>query len=510
MAGFTVPLSVKVTVGQGQIWMSIVAVMGIGMVGLALIALLVGWWLGSRAAKSAARAENVPLTEALREHKAEVGRLRASRETLLADCAAFQQQAKELQRLADEQKGELETLRSQCSALTTEATRSSEQLKAAQVSLENDRVLLAQTREELTNTFKALAADALQNTNKQFLALATEKFDAKQQAIDTLLKPVKETLVKLDEQTRHLESKREGAYKELGQQLLQLDQDQKKLQQAATALSSALRDTRTTGKWGEIMLRRVVELAGMTEHCDFTEQHTQDDSRPDLIVHLPNGRKIIVDAKTSVTSFLYAAETSDESLRQQKLKEHAKNIRAHALGLAKRRYEKDFEDSIDLTVCFIPGDIFYFAALQADPKLFEDAAEKDIIFATPSTLIVLLKAAAFGWQQDSQSREAKEILKQAQMVYDRLTIASGHLAGLGTSLNKSVESYDKLIGSLERSVFPAARRMKELGISGDELPSVAQIDKTARQMQATDWQTQTPTNDLALAANAEDGSTDGI
>lgn len=438
----------------------------VGMVGLAVLGLLLGWWLG----------------------KASVG----------AALAVSQQRAKDLESRSQQQEGEIQGLRKEQAALEMGKTRSEEQLKAAQQAL----VVLAQARNDLSDTFKALAADALQNTNKQFLALATEKFDAKQQAIDTLLKPVKETLVKLDEQTRHLESKREGAYKELGQQLLQLDQDQKKLQQAATALSSALRDTRTTGKWGEIVLRRVVELAGMTEHCDFTQQHTQDENRPDMIVHLPNGRKIIVDAKTSVSSFLDAADAQDESMRQQKLKEHARNIRAHALGLAKRRYEKTFEDAIDLTVCFIPGDVYYYAALQVDPGLFEVAANEKIIFATPTTLIALLKAAAFGWQQDSSRREAKEILKQAQAVYDRLTTAAGHLAGLGGNLNKSVESYDKLIGSLERNVFPAARRMKELGISGEELPSLAPLDKTTRQLQAPDWQLDDSSNGIALAAGA--------
>ena len=452
--------------------MNIVAVMGIGMVGLAVIALLAGWWLG--------------------------------RTSVGAALAASEQRAKDLESRNTQQEVEIQGLREEKAALEMGKTRSEEQLKAAQQTLADERASFTSLKEEMKDTFTALAADSLKSANKQFLELATDKFDAKQQAIDTLLKPVKETLVKLDEQTRHLESKREGAYKELGQQLLQLDQDQKKLQQAATALSSALRDTRTTGKWGEIVLRRVVELAGMTEHCDFTQQHTQDENRPDMIVHLPNGRKIIVDAKTSISSFLDAADAQDETMRQLKLKEHTRNIRAHALGLAKRRYEKTFEDAIDLTVCFIPGDVYYYAALQVDPGLFEVAANEKILFATPTTLIALLKAAAFGWQQDSSRREAKEILKQAQAVYDRLTTAAGHLAGLGGNLNKSVESYDKLIGSLERNVFPAARRMKELGIGGEELQSLAPLDKTTRQLQAQDWQMQEASSGIALAANAGD------
>ncbi len=446
--------------------MSIIAVV------MAVVAAGVGWWLG----------------------KASVG----------AALAASQQRTRDLAEKNLQQEKALESLGKEKSALEMEKTRSEEQLKAAQQSLANERKMLDDAQKKLTDTFDALAAKALKNANEQFLGQATEKFDAKQQAIDTLLKPVKETLDKLNDQTQQLEVKREGAYAQLGQQLAKLGEDQASLQQAATTLSSALRNTRTTGKWGEIVLRRVVELAGMTEHCDFTEQHTQDDSRPDLIVHLPNGREIIVDAKTSVTSFLDAAETSDESLRQQKMKEHAKNIRAHALGLAKRRYEKGSENFIDLTVCFIPGDIYYFAALQADPKLFEDAADKNIIFATPTTLIALLKAAAFGWQQDLSGSKAKEIVKQAQDIYDRLVTATGHLTGLGKNISKSVESYDALIGSLERSVFPAARDMKKLGMSGSELQPMKPLHETTRQLKAKDWQTQDASEGLALAAGAED------
>ena len=485
----------------------------VGMVGLAVLGLLVGWWLGKASGTGALRsllaakdaelaAKNgdvLRLMSEAQEHKEELANLLKEKDGLTADHAASKQKAEGLAEQNNKQEEELLVLRDEKAALETGKTRSEEQLKAAQQSLAD----LTRVKEEMENAFKALAADALQNTNKQFLALATEKFEAKQQAIDTLLQPVKLTLDKLEAQTQQLEVKREGAYEKLGQQLLQLGEDQTKLQQAATTLSSALRNTRTTGKWGEIVLRRVVELAGMTEHCDFTEQHTQDDSRPDMIIKLPNGRRIIVDAKTTMGSFHDAAETADENLRQQKLKDHARNIRVQALGLAKRRYEKDFEDSIDLTVCFIPGDIYYFAALQADPELWEKAAIEKIIFATPTTLIALLKAAAFGWQQDSLRREAREILTQAQEVYDRLTTATGHFKSLGGSLNSSVENYDKFLASLETRVFPAGRRMKELGISGDELPTIEPIDRMVRQSQAPDWQLHDDNQPLALAAAEE-------
>lgn len=443
----------------------------VGMVLLAVFGLLAGWWAG----------------------RASVG----------AALAASQQQAKDLESRNTQQESEIRTLREQQNAMEIEKTRSEEQLKAAQQSLAEERALFLRMQEEMGNKFKSLAGDVLKDSNREFLGIANRDLSAKEASINNLLQPLKETLAKLDDQTRQLESKREGAYKELGQQLLQLCDDQKRLQQAATALSSALRDTRTTGKWGEIVLHRVVELAGMTEYCDYTQQHTQDDNRPDMIVRLPNGRKIIVDAKTSVNSFLEAADLQDETMRQQKLKEHARNIRAHALGLAKRRYEKAFEDAIDMTICFIPGDVYYYAALQVDPKLFEDAANEKIVFATPTSLIALLKAAAFGWQQDSLRREAKEILTQAQVVYERLTTASGHFKNLRSSLNNSVENYDKLLASLEGRVFPAGRRMKELGISGDTLPSIEPIDKTARQLQAQDWQMQESPGLLSLAAAEE-------
>ena len=456
---------------------------------LAGLALVLGWWLG----RGQGREQGQKLG---REQGQELGKA-----AMAADLAASQQRAGDLDKRLAERENELSKLREQVSAAEQKVARAEAQAEAAQQAIANERKLLDEAQKKLTDTFKALATEALTGSQKQFLTLATEKFDAKQQAIDTLLKPVKETLGELQKQTQQLEIKREGAYKELGQQLTQLSSEQARLQQAAQSLSSALRDTRTTGQWGEIVLRRVVELAGMTEHCDFSEQQTQDDGRPDLIVHLPNGRTIIVDAKTSVKSFLEAAETPDEALRQQKLKEHARNIRTHALGLAKRKYEKSFEDAIDLTVCFIPGDVYYFAALQTEPGLFEEAANAKIVFATPTTLIALLKAAAFGWQQDSLRREAKEILKQAQTVYERLVTATGHLAGLGKNLNRSVESYDKFIGSLEGSVLPAARRMKELGLKGEEIESIEPLSKSTRTLQARDW---TALQDnLALAASAE-------
>lgn len=448
--------------------MNIVA--GMGMVGLAVLGLLVGWWLG--------------------------------RTSVGAALAASQQRAKDLESRNTQQESELQRLRVEQKSTEMEKIRSEEQLKASQQSLAEERASLAKARAELTDAFRALAADTLQNANQQFLQLATEKFDAKQEAIDTLLQPVKVTLDKLNEQTQKLEVIREGAYQKLGQQLSQLSDDQAKLQQAAYSLSSALRNTSTTHKWGEIVLRRVVELSGMTEHCDFTVQHTKDDGRPDLVVHLPNGRTIIVDAKTTMSDFHDAADIADENLRREKLEKHAKNIRAQAMGLAKRRYEKAFEDAIDLTVCFIPGDVYYYAALQVDPKLFEDAANEKIIFATPTTLIALLKAAAFGWQQDSLRREAREILTQAQVVYERLTTATVHFKNLRGSLNSSVENYDKLLASLETRVFPAGRRMKELGISGDELPAIEPIDRTTKQLQAPDWELQGASDGIALAAKA--------
>ncbi len=451
--------------------------MGILEIIVAAAVLALGWWVG--------RGQGI-----------ELGKV-----TVAAKLAASQQSAGDLEKRLTERENELRTLREQLSAAEQKVARAEAQAEAAQQAIANERKLLNEAQAKLADAFKALAADALKNANEQFLGQANRQFNAKQEAIDTLLKPVKETLGKLQEQTQQLEVKREGAYAKLGEQLTQLSGEQARLQQAAQALTSALRDTRTTGQWGEIVLRRVVELAGMTEHCDFTEQQTQDDGRPDLIVHLPNGRTIIVDAKTSVKSFLEAAESGDETARQQKLKEHARNIRTHALGLAKRKYETSFEDAIDLVVCFVPGDVYLFAAMQTDPNLWEEAANAKIVFATPSTLITILKAAAFGWQQDSLRREAKEILKQAQTVYERLTTAAGHLTGLGKNLNKSVESYDKLIGSLEGSVLPAARRMKELGISGDALDAMEPLSKTARSLQARDWVAQQ--ENLALAAGAD-------
>ncbi|MHB1936282.1 MAG: DNA recombination protein RmuC [Acidobacteriaceae bacterium] len=449
--------------------MNMVAVMGV--VGLAVLGLLVGWWLGSRSEQAA------------------VERLRGERETLVADRTRFETRAEVLQRLAAAQKIDLDAARAEASEVREQATRLQAQVEEAQRSVAREQESLAKAREELTKTFEGLAAKALQENNAQFLGLANRELSAKEESIEKLLSPVRETLGKLADQTQGLEVKREGAYKELQEQVRQFQELGLGLKSETSKLSTALKNPSTTGQWGEFVLERVVKLAGMTEHCDFSRQVTSKDGnyRPDLVVHWPNGRNIIVDSKTSVKSYQEAHEAVDESQRRKKLEEHAQQIRQHVDQLGRKKYDESFEDSIDLVVCFIPGEIFFFAAQQIDPEIVEYAARQKVIFATPTTLIALLKAASFGWRQDSMRREAKQILEMSQQVYDRLTTAAGHMRKLGKDIKSSVDSYDELLGSLERMVLPAARKMKDLGLSGKDIPEVEPLDRVPRQMQSPDW-----------------------
>ena len=322
------------------------------MVGLAILGLLLGWWVGKMAGSgslssalagkeaelSAKSGELARVESEVQQRDAMLAILREEQGRLIAEHAASKQNAEGLAEQNRKQEAELFDLRETKGTMESGKTRAEEQFKAAQQSLAD----LTRIKTEMENAFKALAADALKGANEQFLGLANRQFDAKQQSIDALLQPVKETLGKLNDQTQQLEVKREGAYEKLGQQLLQLSGDQANLQQAAQALSSALRDTRTTGKWGEIVLHRVVELAGMTEHCDFTQQHTQDDNRPDLVVHLPNGRTIIVDAKTTMSHFHDAADIVDENLRTTKIERSREEHSGAGDGLGEAPIRESF------------------------------------------------------------------------------------------------------------------------------------------------------------------------
>ena len=350
--------------------------------------------------------------------------------------------------------------------------------------------------EELAEKFKALSRDALKDNNQEFLNLARatlEKFqvsakgdlDQRQQAIDQLVKPLKESLEKVDGKIEEMERIRAGAYSGLVEQVKTLASSHQQLQAETGNLVKALRTPHVRGRWGEIQLRRVVELAGMIQYCDFTEQETiaNEDGRirPDVIVRLPGNRTIVVDAKVPFEAFYESISTADDAIRLERLKEHARLVRVHIGALSRKSYWESVQPTPEFVLLFLPGESFYSAALEQDPKLIEDGINQKVIIATPTTLIALLKAISYGWQQEQRAANADEVGKLGKELYDRLRTFLSHFSDIGKNLDRALESYNKGVGSLEARVLVTARKFKERNaITGEEIESPEPIDKMAR------------------------------
>jgi len=314
--------------------------------------------------------------------------------------------------------------------------------------------LLEDARTQLANSFHALSADALRKNNQSFLELAKETLgtfqesakgdlEKRQQAISEIVTPVRESLAKVDAQINELEKNRVGAYESLHEQVKSLLETQQQLRAETGNLVKALRAPSVRGRWGEVQLRRVVEMAGMVDHCDFFEQQsvTGDDGgmlRPDLLVRLPGDKTIVVDSKTPVAAYLDALEAPDETTRVECLARHAAHVRNHIEALSRKAYWEQFDPTPEFVVLFLPGEMFFSAALERDPTLIEYGAEKRVILATPTTLIALLKAIFFGWRQQKLTKNAQEISKLGRALYSRLCTMGGHMEKLGKSLGKSV------------------------------------------------------------------------
>ncbi len=347
---------------------------------------------------------------------------------------------------------------------------------------------LQEAKEELHHTFQSLSASALEKNNRSFMQLAEMTLDKRKEAINHLVQPMKESLSKLDHGMREMEKERKGEHASLKTQIEHMAQSGKELKRETERLVRALKRPGQLGKWGELQLRRVVELAGLKNHCDFVEQKTivseEGKIRPDMIVQLPGEKQIIVDSKAPFDAYLEAMETEDDVVRATKLKEHAKAIRYHILDLGKRRYFDYLECSPEFVVLFLPSEGFFSAALEVDPGLMEAGLDQGVILSTPTTLIALLRAVAYGWKQESIANSVQEVSKLGHELYKRLSDMNQHFSKLGRQLQSSVDSYNSAMGSYESRVLVSARRFQELGAASreKELSELLQIDKVTREL----------------------------
>ena len=367
-----------------------------------------------------------------------------------------------------------------------------------QESLQQERqIAFEAANAQLTKAFAELANQSLQSNSENFLRLAEQKFGVEQEkakrelserekAVEGLVKPIRDALDASRQQISELEKARSEAYGGIKSQLEAMQASQKSLTQETQNLVKALRRPEVRGRWGEITLRRLVELAGMVEHCDFQEQvHTASEGqviRPDMIVRMPDRRELVVDVKTPLDAYLEAVEAENDEQRRLGLERHAKNVRAHIRMLASKSYWDQFAQSPEFVILFIPGDQFLSAALNVDPDLIEYALSEQIILATPTSFVALLKAVAYGWRQMALAENAQEIRKLAEDLYGRLGTFVTHMNKMGRQLAGSVETYNRAVGSLERSVLPGARKFVELGVhkkkSIDKLETLDPVPRT--------------------------------
>lgn len=409
-----------------------------------------------------------------------------------------------------ERESEIERFRSQLIELNqtvSELQKEQALLEQQRLALEeakNEQKALLQTAEErLKDAFQALSGEALSKNNENFLSLAKTslsrqqeegkgELEKRQQAIENLVKPIEERLEKLADVAHEMEKKRSEAYGNISNVIDTMTKRADALQKEANNLVNALKMPVRRGQWGEVQLRNVVEMAGMLQYCDFEEQKSVNTEtgrlRPDMTVRMPGNRTIVVDSKVSLAAYLEAIEQEDEEQRRELFKRHSVQVRTHVTSLSTKDYQRQFETAPDFVVMFLPGEPFYSAALEQDPSLIEFATKNNVIISTPTTLIALLRAIEYGWRQVNLEQDAKRIAELGQTLFERLAKMGDHIARVGKNLDSAVESYNEMIGSLERRVLPTARQMRDLKgfTAAVEMKELEPIAVRARSLDAPD------------------------
>ena len=434
------------------------------------------------------------------------GRSRAAMARELADLqsrsAAADSTTRELREQLTQREAAIDAIRGQLDSERQSRITVETRLQETAKKFDEQRQLLQDAEQKLKESFESLSARALQTNAEQFLTSARKTLEAvlaeargdlgkRQEAINTLIKPLSESLKRYEDQIRGLEQARQKAYGSLEEQVKMLTSTNQQLQQETGKLVTSLRDPKVRGRWGEIALRRAAELAGLSEHCDFDEQAQvsgDEDTRfrPDMIVRLPGGRTVAVDAKAVLDAYLDAVAATDEEARRQHLERHARQVSSRVRELSSKSYWDKLDSTPEFVVLFLPAESFFSAAVETEPRLIENAMESRVLLASPTTLIALLKAIAFGWRQEQIAENAKQISELGRTLFERMHTLVDNLSKVGSGLGSAIRAYNLAVGSLERRVLPAARKFKELGAAGgDDIPRIEPVERTPRELDSS-------------------------